>query len=217
MTMDAPHDFESAIPQYPVRVDTFEGPLDLLVHLIRRHEVDIYDIPIVLITEQYLEYLELMQELDLDVAGEFLVMAATLIQIKSRMLVPRLETAGEDEEAGKMIAMHVAAARPQSLSVDDLPSAVRDRERQVLTLQARETGRPEFVIEKMVEGRMRKFYESVALLRQKYVFDTDLSVEDFLVRSGLRIAGFACFEVGEGIEKPAEDFAAEVAKVAASG
>lgn len=98
--IDAPHDFESSIPQYPVRLDNFEGPLDLLVHLIRRHEIDIYDIPIALITEQYLEYLELMQELDLDVAGEFLVMAATLIQIKARMLVPRPEAAEEEEDAG---------------------------------------------------------------------------------------------------------------------
>ncbi|MCE2542510.1 MAG: segregation/condensation protein A [Acidobacteria bacterium] len=99
MTINTPHDFESVIPQYPVKLENFEGPLDLLVHLIRRHEIDIYDIPIVLITEQYLEYLELMQELDLDVAGEFLIMAATLIQIKSRMLVPRPETA-EEADAG---------------------------------------------------------------------------------------------------------------------
>ena len=98
--IDAAHDFESAIPQYPVRLENFEGPLDLLVHLIRRHEIDIYDIPIALVTEQYLEHLELMQELDLDVAGEFLVMAATLIQIKARMLVPRPETADEAEDAG---------------------------------------------------------------------------------------------------------------------
>ena len=99
MTINTPRDFESVIPQYPVKLDNFEGPLDLLVHLIRRHEIDIYDIPIVLITEQYLEYLNLMQELDLDVAGEFLIMAATLIQIKSRMLVPRPETAEEGEDA----------------------------------------------------------------------------------------------------------------------
>ena len=100
MMIDAPRDFESAIPQYPVRLDNFEGPLDLLVHLIRRHEIDIWDIPIALVTEQYLEYLELMQELDLDVAGEFLVMAATLIQIKARMLVPRPEAAEDEEDAG---------------------------------------------------------------------------------------------------------------------
>ena len=100
MMIDAPHDFESAIPQYPVKLENFEGPLDLLVHLIRRHEIDIYDIPIALVTEQYLEYLDLMRELDLDVAGEFIVMAATLIQIKARMLLPRPETAEEAEDEG---------------------------------------------------------------------------------------------------------------------
>ena len=98
--MEAAHDFESVIPQYPVKLDSFEGPLDLLVHLIRRHEIDIYDIPIVLVTRQYLEYLDLMRELDLDVAGEFLVMAATLIQIKARMLIPRPAT---PEEAGDAV------------------------------------------------------------------------------------------------------------------
>lgn len=90
--------FESILPDYPVRLSNFEGPLDLLIHLIKQNEVDVYDIPIVRITEQYLEYLELMREINLDVAGEFLVMATTLIQIKSRMLVPRLD-AGLDEEA----------------------------------------------------------------------------------------------------------------------
>ena len=79
------------LEDYPVKLENFEGPLDLLLHLIRKHEVDIYDIPIVLITRQYLDYLDVMKELDLDLAGEFLVMAATLIQIKARMLVPRIE------------------------------------------------------------------------------------------------------------------------------
>ena len=91
-------DFESILPDYPVKLENFEGPLDLLLHLIRANEVNVYDIPIVLVTNQYVHYLDLMKELNLDVAGEFLVMAATLIQIKARMLVPRLETAGEDEE-----------------------------------------------------------------------------------------------------------------------
>ena len=80
----------------------FEGPLDLLLHLIKKHEVDIHDIPIALITQQYLDAIALMQELNLDVAGEFLVMAATLIHIKSKMLLPRPETAagveGEEED-----------------------------------------------------------------------------------------------------------------------
>lgn len=85
-------------PSYQVRIDAFEGPLDLLLHLIRSQELDIYDIPISQITDQYLEYLELMESLDLSLAGEFLEMAATLIRIKVRMLLPPPETEGEEEE-----------------------------------------------------------------------------------------------------------------------
>jgi segregation and condensation protein A len=91
-----PSDFESQLESIPLRLDRFEGPLDLLLHLIKKNEVSIYDIPIALITEQYLAYLELMQVLNLDVASEFLVTAATLIHIKSRHLLPRPETASED-------------------------------------------------------------------------------------------------------------------------
>ena len=90
--------FESALEAYPVKLESFEGPLDLLLHLIKKHEVNIYDIPISLITAQYLQYLELMQELNLDVAGDFLVMAATLIHVKSRMLLPRPAPEQEDPE-----------------------------------------------------------------------------------------------------------------------
>jgi segregation and condensation protein A len=90
--------FESALEAYPVKLESFEGPLDLLLHLIKKHEVNIYDIPIALITAQYLQYLELMQELNLDVAGDFLVMAATLIHIKSRTLLPRPAPEQEDPE-----------------------------------------------------------------------------------------------------------------------
>ena len=80
------HDVEES---YHVKLESFTGPLDLLLHLIRKHEVNIYDIPIALITQQYLEYLNLMKTLNLSFAGEFLVMAATLVQIKSRLLLPR--------------------------------------------------------------------------------------------------------------------------------
>jgi segregation and condensation protein A len=90
--------FESSPDAYSVKLSNFEGPLDLLIHLIKTNEVNIYDIPIALITAQYIEYLDLMQELDLDVAGEFLVMAATLIHIKSRMLLPRPDPGQEDPE-----------------------------------------------------------------------------------------------------------------------
>ena len=91
-------DFESSPDAYKVTLDVFEGPLDLLLHLIRKSEVNIYDIPIALITEHYLAYIGIMQELNLDVAGEFLVMAATLIHMKSRTLLPRPETAAGDGE-----------------------------------------------------------------------------------------------------------------------
>lgn len=91
-------EFESVLEEYPIHLASFEGPLDLLLHLIKKNEVNIYDIPIVLITQQYLEYLELMEELNLDVAGEFLVMAATLIHVKSRTLLPRADPTQEDPE-----------------------------------------------------------------------------------------------------------------------
>ncbi len=102
-------DFESSLDALPIRLEAvdFQGPLDLLMHLIKKNEVNIYDIPIALITQQYLDTINLMQELDLDIAGEFLVMAATLIHIKSKMLLPRPETsavvAGEDEDPRDML------------------------------------------------------------------------------------------------------------------
>jgi segregation and condensation protein A len=101
VTEHAP-EFESSRDALPVHLENFEGPLDLLLHLIKKNEVNIYDIPISLITAQYLDTIQLMQELNLDVAGEFLVMAATLIHVKSKMLLPRPETAagveGEEED-----------------------------------------------------------------------------------------------------------------------
>ncbi|HNV02764.1 MAG TPA: segregation/condensation protein A [Vicinamibacterales bacterium] len=90
--------FESSPDAYTVALDAFSGPLDLLIHLIKRNEVNIYDIPIALITAQYLEYLEIIEELNLDVAGDFIVMAATLIHIKSRLLLPRPDPSQEDAD-----------------------------------------------------------------------------------------------------------------------
>ena len=82
----------------PVKLEVFEGPLDLLLHLIDKNKIDIYDIPIVLITEQYMEYVEMMEKKDLDVMSEFLVMAATLLKIKSKMLLPKEEKEEDGEE-----------------------------------------------------------------------------------------------------------------------
>lgn len=86
-------------PPYTVRLDTFEGPLDLLLHLIQKNELDIFNIPIALITEQYMEYLKWMKTLNLDIAGEYLLMASTLLHIKSKMLLP--SPSAEEEEEGE--------------------------------------------------------------------------------------------------------------------
>jgi segregation and condensation protein A len=97
--MDHPADFEPSAEAFSVKLAKFEGPLDLLLFLIKKNELSIHDIPIALITEQYLRTIELMQELNLDLAGEFLVMAATLIHIKSKLLLPRPESPDGAEEA----------------------------------------------------------------------------------------------------------------------
>ena len=95
--MDQSHDFEPSLDAFPITLENFDGPLDLLLYLIKKNELNIYDIPIALITQQYLDTINLMKELSLDVAGDFLVMAATLIHIKSKMLLPRPETAAGDD------------------------------------------------------------------------------------------------------------------------
>ena len=119
---------------------------------------------------------------------------------------------GDDNGIGKQIAMHIAAANPASLSEDDLDSGTIEREKQVLSEQARESGKPEAVIEKMIIGRMNKFFEEVTLLKQKFVINPDITVSQAAADAGVKILGFARLEVGEGIEKTEEDFAAEVAK-----
>ena len=119
---------------------------------------------------------------------------------------------GGDEALGKQLAMHVAAARPQFLQVSDIDSDTLDRERQILTDQAKDSGKPPEVIEKMVEGRLRKFYEESVFLEQVYVVDGESKVNK-VIGSG-SISGFIRFELGEGLEKKQEDFAAEVAATA---
>jgi len=121
---------------------------------------------------------------------------------------------GTDTGIGKQIAMHVAATAPASLSQDDLDPAVIEREKNVLTEQARESGKPEAVIEKMIVGRMAKFFEEVTLLNQKFVLNPDITVGQAAKDAGVEITAFARLAVGEGIEKDVEDFAAEVAKTA---
>jgi len=132
-------DFESSPDAYQVKLASFEGPLDLLLHLIRTHEVNIYDIPIARITEQYLAYIALMEEMNLDVAGEFLVMAATLIHIKSRTLLPRPDPAqdetGPDEDPREALVRRLLEHEKYKAAADML----HDRE----TLRGAQFGRPD--------------------------------------------------------------------------
>ncbi len=118
---------------------------------------------------------------------------------------------GGDEDFGRMVAMHVAAANPASLSEADLDPAVVEKERSILTEQARESGKPEQVIEKMIVGRMKKFLGEVTLLGQAFVVNPDVTVGAAAKEAGAEIISYVRLEVGEGIEKKVEDFAAEVA------
>ena len=121
---------------------------------------------------------------------------------------------GNNEEFGRQVAMHIAAANPQALNKDDLDPSIIEREKSVLTEQARESGKPEQVIEKMIDGRMKKYLSEVTLLGQDFVIDPDLTVEAAAKQSGVEILNYIRMAVGEGIEKKEEDFAAEVARAA---
>ena len=115
---------------------------------------------------------------------------------------------------GRQMGMHIAAARPDALDVDAVDPAALEREKAVLTEQALASGRPANIIEKMVEGRIRKYYEEVVLLEQVWVHDGESRVRAVAKKAGVNVTGFARFQLGEGIDKPKEDFAAEVAKTA---
>jgi elongation factor Ts len=119
---------------------------------------------------------------------------------------------GTDEGFARQVAMHVAAVNPASLSADDLDPAIVEKERQVQIDIARESGKPEAVIEKMIEGRMQKFLSEVTLVNQAFVINPDLTVAAAAKEAGVELTGFVRLEVGEGIVVEKEDFAAEVAK-----
>jgi elongation factor Ts len=121
---------------------------------------------------------------------------------------------GGDDAFGKQVAMHIAAVNPASLSEADLDQAVVEKEKQVQMDIARESGKPEAVIEKMIVGRMQKYMSEVTLLNQSFVVNPDLTVGAAAKEAGATITGFVRLEVGEGIEVVKEDFAAEVAKAA---
>lgn len=115
-------------------------------------------------------------------------------------------------EVGKKVAMHIAASAPKFLAIADVDADTANHEREIFAEQARASGKPEAIIEKMVEGRMRKFYEEAVLLEQAFVMDPDKKVKDVVAEAGCSITSFVRYNLGEGIEKKQEDFAAEVAK-----
>jgi elongation factor Ts len=139
-------------------------------------------------------------------------------------VIVAIESKGDVEKVkafGKQVAMHIAAANPQAIDADSLDKTLIERERAVLTEQAKESGKPAPVVEKMVEGRLRKFFEEVVLLSQAFVHDPETTVSKALAAAekdagaSIKITGFYRFALGEGIERPDSDFAAEVAAAAA--
>ena len=120
-----------------------------------------------------------------------------------------VELSGGDETLGKDVAMQIAAAKPQCIGRDDVDQEALAHEREVLRKQALEEGKPEKIVEKMVDGRINKYYKEVCLVEQEFVKDSDKTIKDIL--AGVEVRRFARFEMGEGLEKKNEDFAAEVA------
>lgn len=123
-----------------------------------------------------------------------------------------LGISGGDVELGKDIAMHIAASNPQVVSPDDAPAELVEKEREIYAAQAADSGKPPEIVEKMIDGRIRKFLTEISLLEQPFVKDADVKVGGLVKKAGASITGFVRYEVGEGIDKEEDDFAAEVAK-----
>jgi elongation factor Ts len=121
---------------------------------------------------------------------------------------------GGDEQLGRQIGMHVAATRPDALDTTDVDPAALEREKAILAEKARATGKPEAIIEKMMQGQVQKYYSDVVLLEQVWVHDGESRVKDVVKKAGAKLTAFTRFTLGEGIEKEESDFAAEVAKAA---
>jgi elongation factor Ts len=117
---------------------------------------------------------------------------------------------GGDEELGKDLAMHIAASRPVCVDESNVPQSELDKEKEIYTAQAQESGKPAEIIEKMVQGRLKKFLKEITLLGQPFVKDPDLTVEKLLKDKNAKVHAFVRLEVGEGVEKKEENFADEV-------
>ena len=121
-----------------------------------------------------------------------------------------VQLAGGDVALAKDIAMHIAASRPQAISAADLSAELLEKERDILAAQAKDSGKPEAIIEKMIDGRMKKFVNEISLLGQAFVKDPDVTIEKLINKADATVEAFAFFEVGEGIEKKEDNFAEEV-------
>ncbi len=172
---------------YSVRLDKFEGPLDLLLYLIRKNEIDIYDIPIAEITGQYLQYIELMRMLDLDVAGEFIIMAATLIRIKARLLLPRQEDELEEDPREELILALLEYRRFKEAS--GILHRYESKERGILTRRdfsvVDTSTSEEFVLEATVFDLLaafKKVMDQYGREDQHSVSREDIKVEDCIAR-----------------------------------
>ena len=121
-----------------------------------------------------------------------------------------VELSGGDASLARDIAMHVTASRPAHVSADDVPKDELDKEREILTAQAKQEGKPDNIVEKMVEGRLRKYLAEITLVGQPFIKDPDVSVGKLLDQSGAKVSRFVCYKVGEGIEKKADNFVQEV-------
>ncbi|HLR42412.1 MAG TPA: translation elongation factor Ts [Pseudogracilibacillus sp.] len=146
---------------------------------------------------------EVLSKTDNDVFGEYLHMGG-------RIGALTLLEGTTDEEVAKDVAMHVAAVNPKYISREDVAEDEINREREVLKEQALNEGKPANIVEKMVEGRLGKFFEEICLLDQQFVKDSDVKVKKFVADKGATVKEFIRYEVGEGIEKKEEDFAEEV-------
>lgn len=144
-----------------------------------------------------------LEKTDNDVFGTYLHMGGRI------GVVAVLENTN-DSELGKDIAMHVAAINPSYVTRDDVPEDEVNREREVLKQQALNEGKPEHIVEKMVEGRLGKFFEQIVLLEQEFVKDPDFKVKKYVEDKGAKVKSFVRYEVGEGMEKREENFAEEV-------
>lgn len=168
---------------YEVKLDIFEGPLDLLLYLIKKNEIDIYDIPIALITEQYLEHLEMMRYLNLDVAGEYLILASTLIHIKSKMLLPAQEEGTEENEEEEDPRAELVKQlldyqifKDAALQLDQRPLLERDIfiRGQSVEQQGAETGTDETDMEMSVFELVEAFYRIFSVTGKTELMEIDV-------------------------------------------